>query len=546
MSAMTFPQVRPDFDAAAVDAVFRDIDRCSLPGAAVGIALHGVPIYRKGFGIANIEAQVMLSPSTRMRIGSITKHFTCLAFLLISDDGPSRLHDPICTYLPWLNPAAGSVTVWQLMSHVSGIRDVLDICYQFSGLDRGIPVDRLRALYGNIDDVNAAPGATWLYNNGGYILLSAAIERIADDSLQSVFRKRLFEPVGMSSSLLRCWDDDFVGNSATLHYPRPDGTYSKTHMGTELTGEGGIVSTVDDMLAWLAAMDTPVLGTREFWDLLTTPGRLNNGASTGYGLGFFMEDHHGVKILRHAGGVLGGTAELMKVPSAGLDIIVITNRGDLSATLLAEQVLDYCLPGLILAPRKSTRRLLHGNFRSPVTGRVVELFGRAEQQLAAVDGMEMPFDADEEGVLRTSGIWKHQRTSLVPIPDWNAPTSIQFDNFGSPDELTLTTATSEPSVNAIFGSYASTATATDALVLQTDEGQPELIMRGAFGTMAYTLRFLGDNLWRAISTDGSFMGGTLYFESHGSSFVFNTFRTVNLRFRRMPKDIPYQQLRSRG
>lgn len=543
---MTTPRVRPDFDAAAVDAIFRDIDRCSLPGAAVGIALNGVPIYRKAFGVASIETAVMLSPSTRMRIGSITKQFTCLAFLLIADDGPSRLHDPICSYLPWLNPAVGTVTILQLMSHVSGIRDVLDICYQFSGLDRSVPVDRLRALYRSIDDVNAGPGKTWMYSNGGYVLLSAAIEHIADESLESVFRKRLFEPIGMSRSLLRRWDNDFVENSATLHYPMLDGTYSKMHMGTELTGEGGIVSTVDDMLAWLAAIDTPSFGKRELWDLLTTPRRLENGACTGYGLGFFIEDHHGVRILRHAGGVLGGTAELMKVPSAGLDIIVMTNRGDLSATLLAQQVVDYCLPGLIAPSRKSARPLLHGTFRSPATGRVVELFGRAEQQLAVIDGMEMPLDADEEGVLRTSGIWRHQRFSIIPAPDWSAPTAIRLENFGSPDELLLTTATPEPSPNAILGRYSSAATATEALVLQAEEGNLELIARGAFGMMAYTLRFLADNLWKAVSTDGSFMGGTLYFESDGSSFVFNTFRTVNLRFRRIPGDMPHQPLRSRG
>lgn len=532
------PQVRPDFDAAAVDAIFRDTDRCSLPGAAVGIAFHGVPIYRKAFGVANIEAPVVLSPSTRMRIGSITKQFTCLAFLLISDDWRSRLHDPLSTYLPWLNPAMAAVTVLQLMTHVSGIRDVLDICYQFSGLDKRVSVERLLAMYRSIDDANAAPGSTWMYSNGGYILLSAAIERIAGEPLESVFRKQLFERVGMPSSLLRRWDSDFLENSAVLHYPTSDGTYSKTHMGTELTGEGGIVSTVDDMLAWLAVIDTAALGARQLWDVLTTPHRLANGAGTGYGLGMFIENRHGTKVLRHAGGVLGGTAELLKVPSAGLDIIVMTNRGDLSATLLAEQVLDYCMPGLIGPQRKSVRALLTGNFRSPETGRVVELFGRGERQLAVIDGMEIPFDADEEGVLRTSGIWKHQRTSMIPAPDWSAPTSIHLDNFGSADELTLTIPTSEHSPNAILGRYESAVTATEAMVLQTEDRALELITQGAFGTMAYTLRFLSDNLWRAMSTDGSFMGGTLYFESDGSGFVFNTFRTVNLRFRRVLRGDP--------
>src|SRR6185503_9399615 len=113
----------------------------------------------------------------------------------------------------------------------------------------------------DIDDVSAAPGTTWSYNNGGYLKLSVAIERITGESLENVLRKRIFEPAGMHDTLLRRWDTDFVPNSATLHTAGADGTYGRNYMGLAIAGEGGIASTVDDMLKWLAHMDHPVVGT---------------------------------------------------------------------------------------------------------------------------------------------------------------------------------------------------------------------------------------------------------------------------------------------
>ena len=121
------------FDENAIDSIFSPVDQCHLGGAAVGIAIGGTPIYRKGFGLASMELPVVLSPSIRMRIGSVTKHFTSLAYMLLCEDGRAGIDDPIRKFLPHLNPVCHDISMRQLMSHVSGLRDSCDIRLRLSG-----------------------------------------------------------------------------------------------------------------------------------------------------------------------------------------------------------------------------------------------------------------------------------------------------------------------------------------------------------------------------------------------------------------------------
>ena len=205
------------FDESKIDAIFAELDQCHLPGAAVGIAIGGQPVYRKGFGLASMELPIMLSPTIRMRIGSTTKHFTCLAYMLLCEEGRAGIDDPVDKHLPELHLVAHQVTMRQLMGHVSGLRDAHAIAWLFSGMERPVPSDVMLSLYHSVDDVHSAPGTAWMYNNGGYLLLTSAIERIAGQSFEQVLRERIFVPVGMYETMVRRSDDDIVANSAALH-----------------------------------------------------------------------------------------------------------------------------------------------------------------------------------------------------------------------------------------------------------------------------------------------------------------------------------------
>jgi CubicO group peptidase (beta-lactamase class C family) len=519
-----------DFDEKRIDSVCADLDRCHLPGAAVGIAIRGTPVYRKGFGLASMELPVSLSPTIRMRIASITKHFAALAYLLLCEEGRAGIDDPIGKYLPELHPVARQVTVRQLMGHIGGLRDAYDLLYHFSGTGARVCSDEVLSLYRAGDDVNTAPGVTWSYSSGGYVMLTAAIERIASRSLEDVLRERIFAPVGLHDTLLRRWDTDFVPNSATLHATTPTGGYDRSYLGSALAGEGGMVSTVDDMLRWLAHMDAPIVGSAGTWQTLKTPLKLANGTSTGYGLGLMSGRYRGFETLFHPGGVSGGNAQMLKVPAASLDIIVMLNRHDVLGMTLAERILDVCLPALAPLADGPGRPIATGTFQSPATGRVIQLLDKEEQQIVSLEGFDMPVVADQQGVLRPSGAFGYLKHTVMLRGDPEKPSAIRFSDFGNPDELVRVEPVGGSDVREIAGRYRSVATGTEATFPCSQDG-PQLHTVGPFGSATYALECIAAGLWRATSPMPR--SAILSFDQDAASFRFSSWLTRALPFRRV-------------
>lgn len=517
-------------DEKAVDAIFREVDQCRLPGAAAGITVDGIPVYRKGFGLASMELPVLLTPNTRMRIGSSTKHFTALTWMLLAEEGRVQLDDPIGKYIPELHPVAQKVTARQLMTHVSGLRDAFEISWNFNGTGKRVTCADLLAFYTSIDDVNDAPGRSWIYNNGGYLLLSVAIERVTGKPLEVVMQERLFKPVGMNDTLLRRWDTDFVANSATLHTPNSAGQLEKSYLGTAGVGQGGIMSTVDDMLKWLAHMDNPRVGSQSTWKTMGTPHVLNNGESTGYGLGLRRHRYRGLDIISHSGGVMGGNCQMLKVLAVNLDLIVLLNRSDVFGVSLAEKILDACVKGLDPPAKPASNRLRVGTFQSPRTGRVLLLHTQDQQQIASIDGIDMPVAPDESGVLRPSGIHPSRGQGIVLKDDSAEPVSIELNEFGAVDELKRIR--SERRSPAPVGTYVSP---TAAIQFSIVENKSDLQMKtsGPSGSTTYDLTPLGEGIWRArLPTMGFPPGGILTLDSDAAGLTFWSFRTRALRFQR--------------
>jgi D-aminopeptidase len=521
------------FDEKKIDAIFAHLNQCQLPGATVGIAIGGKPVYRRGFGLANMELPVVLSPTIRMRIGSTTKHFTCLAYLLLCEEGKARIDDPVGKFLPELNPVAHRVTLRQLMANTSGLIDPHDVCFQFSGLGASVKSDALVAHFRDIDCTNAPPGTAWNYNNGGFELVRAVIERISGQSLAEFMRDHIFEPIGMHDTLMcSCTYADFVPNRATAHMVSKTGRFEKWDW-MEHIGSGGIVSTTDDMLRWLAHMDRPVIGSAASWSAIKTAQTLINGTSTNYGFGLISDRYRGVETLYHAGGGLGSGAQMVKVPAASLDVMVMMNRGDLTASSLANKVLDACLPDLDPIKASQTEPFATGTFHSPLTHRVIQLFSRDNQQFVSIGGLDLPFEPDGAGTLwPTPKAMGFAKQGVKLIGDASHPSAIQFSNFGNLDELVRVPPASKPDVKAIAGRYRSESTDSEASILETPEG-PRMQTRGRFGAVLYDLEPLGEGIWRARTPHAiTPPGGVLAMNGDGSGFHFSTWQTWALPFRR--------------
>lgn len=508
-------------DAKAVDAVFAAFDNVREPGCSVGIAVDGVPVYRRGFGLASLELPVALTPSIRVRIGSTTKHFACLAFMLLVEEGKASPSDPVRKHMPELSSVADGITMAQLMQHVSGLRCALDLNLQFGGLGRTIPTEEGLALMAAQDSVNFAPGENWSYNNGGYALLSEVVDRLSGKKLAEFLDERIFKPVGMHDTMLRRFDTDLQPNCASLHLPTLTGGWNRGVFPAEVGGEGGMISTVDDMLRWLKHMDAPVVGSKATWDEMRKSAVLKNGHETGYGYGLITSTYRGTRVLHHAGGVIGGASQMLKALDHGLDIIILGNR-PIDSMGLAERVLDAVLPDLEKA-REKPAKAVSGTWINRKTGQVVQLIDKDGEQLLDAATMPLPTLANEDGSI--SSIMSLFDLRVRPLDDGTLETT-EYGHTAKLEKLEG----KDGDADAPTGAFASPASQLQ-VTIERDGDDVFMGSKTRYGSSRFQLTRLGNQVWKATNITGMpNLGGTLEFDSDGNSFLFTSGRTHRLKF----------------
>lgn len=479
----------PLIDAKAIDALLAPHDRTDAPGFAVGVALKGRPGYRRGVGLANVELPVALSPTMRMRIGSTSKHFTVLAVMLLGEEGRLSIEDSPRRFIPELAGWADRITLRQLMNHRSGMRDSLDLTLHSAGPGVSAAPDFQLKLTAALDDLNFEPDASWSYNNGGYVLLTEIVTRVSGTPFADFLRERILVPIGMHDTLLRPLDTDLIPNSATLHVPSPTGGWNRGVFGVPIGGEGGIASTADDMLLWLKHMSTPIVGSAETWAVMRAP------ASThGYGLGLTTDTRRGLTTVHHAGAVVGGSCQMMKVIDHDLDIIVMSNGlSGLDLHKLVDAIIDVCIPDLPPAERDFPSTPLTGTFFSATTGRKLVLEDLNGSQALRIDGMTLPAKRDEEGRLSVPLVPTDMR--VTPDEDGKALT---VDEYGRTDRLMRVEVPSDADATTIAGTYDN---GSAALIVEITAGESATLrLQGPLGGMDYALSPIGPMLWEGRAT----------------------------------------------
>jgi D-aminopeptidase len=359
--------------SAALDQLFVPWNRCDAPGLVVGLARRGRVEYRRAFGLASLEAGVANTPTTRMRICSITKHFTALLALLLAEEGRIDLDAPLRHYLPELKGPAGDPSARLLLQHRGGSR-----CYIDTGAihrQTGAPPGTALATQVRQSGRNFPPGAAMIYNNSGYHLVSVALERLTGTTFATLLEERLLRPLRMYDTGLAPSDYVITPGIASMHVPMPPAGWRRgLFPSEELLGEGGLVSTVDDMLRWVAHLRRPSLfGSRATWLQLTQRPVFPDGFIGDYALGVTVEMYRGVDILAHAGGVFGGWSYMLTAPSHDLDLIMMANRGaDEDPVYLARRVIDIALANALGPPLEVARACEYssslGDWYSPESG----------------------------------------------------------------------------------------------------------------------------------------------------------------------------------
>ncbi|MBI3198402.1 MAG: beta-lactamase family protein [Rhodospirillales bacterium] len=327
-----------------VDALFSRYTATGSPGAVVAVMRDGTVELCKGYGLASIELGVPIRPDTRFRIASVSKQFTVTAALMLAAEGKLKLSEAPHKYLPELPPLP--VTIDQMMRNSSGLPDFLELLRLGGhGLDKPArPADLLAACRRN-RHLNFAPGSRFLYSNTNFLLLGLIVERLAKKKLGDFLAERIFKPLGMTSTMLVHEIDAVIPGLATGYLGDATTGFRRAAHAYPQGGEGGLTSTVEDLLIWSRHFDQPTLAPRTLPAQLAAVAPLTGGHANKYRRGVQADDLRGLATLGHGGLWPGFRTEFLRVPDASLTVVVIANLGTIDPWRQARAIAALALEG---------------------------------------------------------------------------------------------------------------------------------------------------------------------------------------------------------
>jgi CubicO group peptidase (beta-lactamase class C family) len=335
---------------AKVDRIFAQWG-AGTPGCAVGVVENGKPVLARAYGMADLEHGVKNSVDTIFEAGSVSKQFTAAAIALLARDGKLSLDDPVRKTIPELPDYGTPLTIRQMLNHTSGLRDWGAVA-EIGGAPRGSRVytnAHVLDIMSRQSALNFTPGTRWSYSNTGYSLAAIIVERVSGMPFSKFTRQRLFEPLGMTST---SWRDDYsriVKNRAIAYDRRADGFHADMPF-ENVVGNGGLLTTVGDLLKWNENIDHPSVGDAAFWAAAQTPGKLADGSAHNYGLGLFVGSAEGVAMVSHIGATAGYRSALSRYPQRGLSVAVLCNAAGADPGGDAETLVRLLLAGRPVAP----------------------------------------------------------------------------------------------------------------------------------------------------------------------------------------------------
>jgi D-aminopeptidase len=327
-----------------VDALFSRYTAAGSPGAVVGVMQGGAIELRKGYGLASIELDVPIRPDTRFRIASVSKQFTVTAALMLAAEGKLKLGDPPHKYLPELPPLA--VTIDQMMRNCSGLPDFLELLRLGGhGLDKPArPADLLAACLRN-RHLNFTPGTRFLYSNTNFLLLGLIVEKLAKKKLGDFLAERVFKPLNMTGTMLAHEVDTVIPGLATGYIGDAASGFRRAAHAYPQGGEGGLTSTVEDLLIWSRHFDRPTLEPKTLPAELAAVAPLLGGHANKYRRGVQADDLRGLATIGHGGLWPGFRTEFLRVPDADLTVVVIANLGSIDPWRQARAIAALALEG---------------------------------------------------------------------------------------------------------------------------------------------------------------------------------------------------------
>lgn len=329
--------------AIKIDAIFTEYQNKTGPGVAVGIIQNGKVIFKKGYGLANMEYDIPITSASIFDIASVSKQFAGLAISMLVQQGKISLTDDIHKYVPEVPDFGQTITINHLIHHTSGLRDWPE------GLNvagwrwnEDFNFDDIMRMVKKQKDLDFAPGTRYSYSNTGYNLLALTVERVTGKPFRQWTDENIFAPLQMTNSHFLDKESRLTRNMA-YSYHKEDGVYHKNMTGLTALGSSSLFTNVDDLCKWVINFDSRVAAKDPAYLRMLETVPLNNGEENTYAFGLGLGEMAGLKIVSHTGGWAGYRTIITNFPGEKLSVILLSNDGAFAPNGTAREVAEVIL-----------------------------------------------------------------------------------------------------------------------------------------------------------------------------------------------------------
>lgn len=307
----------------------------TTPGVAVAVVKDGKIIFKKGYGMANLEYDLPITSKSVFHVASVSKQFTAFSIFLLEKQGKISFEDDVRKYVPEVPNFGKTIRIKHLLAHTSGLKDQWALL-TLAGwrLDDVITTEHILKIIGRQKELNFEPGSQFLYSNSGYTLLAEIVARVSGQSFAAYTKKNIFEPLGMTDTQFY---DDFgkIVRNRVYSYELVGDTYQKKNLNYSNVGATGLFTTVEDLSKWALNFENPIVGDAELIKRFNEPALLDDGQPAVYAVvddetiypakGQFVRNYRGLNLYNHTGGDAGFRTYLARFPDKKFSVIVLSN-----------------------------------------------------------------------------------------------------------------------------------------------------------------------------------------------------------------------------
>jgi CubicO group peptidase (beta-lactamase class C family) len=527
-----------------VDKIFARWDSGDSPGCALAVIKVGHIVYKRGYGMADLDHNIPIGPVSIFHVASISKQFTAAAIVLLAQEGKLSLDDEARKYIPELPDFGEPITIRHLIHHTSGLRDqweLLELAGWRYSLDL-ITDEDVMAVISRQKALNFKPGSRHLYCNTGYTLLAQIVKRVSGQSLREFTLSRMFRPLGMNNTHFRDDHAEIVKNQAYGYVrDRTNASFRLSVTNFDTAGATSLLTTVEDLALWDQNFYQPRMGGKELIDQLLERGKLKDGKELDYAFGLSLGKYRGLATVDHAGSDAGYRADLLRFPNQHFSVACLCNLGETNPSRLTRLIADLYLAKELAAPEPVPQRS---------GGPTISL---SEQQLSGYAGLY--WNRDDEQTLRI--VQKEKRLVAVVSPRQSypvrpiatnrfralgPPVEMEFERSGQAGPMMLSFKTDGSSPVRLFEAmpeFRPTAEQLSAYAgtYRSDEIEPLYRIEIEDGSLILKrLKVKPDKLRPAIADYFRGLIGSLHFmrtsEGQVSGFVLNAGRIRDFHFRK--------------